>query len=194
MIVTEAITVSIADLREGLRLLLDEVERRYGSMVNLEADYYWVVDGQAAYEFHSPGAPQMPVGQLSDDIASLRGMLAEDDPPAAIWHDLGQVVDILRGWPPSTTPCTRGGDNRSTLRGVEDLSGYRLGQQHPTPHPQSGSRFPGAPGLQHAEDAVCRGEMRVAAWWCTAEQAFGVAVTALAAQADADVFEGGVTG
>jgi hypothetical protein len=92
---TDALTVSVADLREALSRLLDQVEREYGAEVDLDADFYWVVDRSAAYNHDTPEAARLTVGQLSDDIESLRSMLVGGFRPEAIRHDLGHVIGIL---------------------------------------------------------------------------------------------------
>jgi hypothetical protein len=69
--VTGAIKVSVRNLREGLGLLLDEIERRHGSFVDLGTDFYWVIDREASYGLDLPQPADVTVGQLSDDVASL---------------------------------------------------------------------------------------------------------------------------
>jgi len=46
----EAIKVRVEDLRRALNLVLDEVELRMGSVVDLDADYYWAPDPRAVYD------------------------------------------------------------------------------------------------------------------------------------------------
>lgn len=91
----DAVRVSVADLREALSRLLDAVEREYGSDIDLGADFYWVVDRSAAYSLDRPEAEELTVGQLSDDIGSLRGLLAGGIQPEALWHDLAHLTGIL---------------------------------------------------------------------------------------------------
>ncbi|MDG4823858.1 hypothetical protein O7635_18540 [Asanoa sp. WMMD1127] len=84
--------VRVADLRVAVERLLAEVERDRGAEVDLGADYYLVVPLESAYELHA-GSPQLTMGQLSDDVASLRELLERDD--VCVWHDLAHVVGIL---------------------------------------------------------------------------------------------------
>jgi hypothetical protein len=88
--------VSLVQLRQGLSILLDEIERQYGPTVDLDADYYWSITPGDAFRFETGGAPEPTVGQLTDDIASLREMLVSDtDRPVVIWHDLAHVIGLL---------------------------------------------------------------------------------------------------
>ncbi|QSB16245.1 hypothetical protein JQS43_08110 [Natronosporangium hydrolyticum] len=93
---SDEVRVEVAQLRAGLAQLLDEVERRHGDCVDLGADYYWTVYLNAAYRFDTTDDPQITVGQLSDDVASLRELLeAGEERPVVLWHDLSHVVGIL---------------------------------------------------------------------------------------------------
>jgi hypothetical protein len=77
-------------------MLLEEVDRQFGPVVDLDADYYWTVGPQDALRFEATGAPEPTVGQLTDDIDALRDMLASiADRPRVVWHDLADVIGIL---------------------------------------------------------------------------------------------------
>lgn len=91
----DTLTVSVASLREVLSRLLDAVEREHGAEVSLGADFYWVLGRDAAYNLDQPLVADLTVGQLSDDVASLQGMLDNGIQPEALWHDLGHVNGIL---------------------------------------------------------------------------------------------------
>jgi hypothetical protein len=88
-------SVSVADLRTALSRLLDEVERRQGSIVDLDADYYWTVHPMDAFRFEAE-APKPTVGELADDIRSMQSMLVDQaDSPIVVWHDLAHLIGIL---------------------------------------------------------------------------------------------------
>jgi hypothetical protein len=94
--VTRTSLVPLADLRQGLAILLDELERRHGAVADLDADYYWTVNPQDAFRLDAAGAPEPTVGQLTDDIEALREMLkANQDRPVVVWHDLAHLIGIL---------------------------------------------------------------------------------------------------
>lgn len=90
-------TVSLSQLRQVLNRLLDDVvERNGGDEIELDADYYWMLDPLDTYNAsESPTAARMTLGQLSDDLVELTAMAATSD-PAVIWHDLAHVVGILQ--------------------------------------------------------------------------------------------------
>ncbi|MET7420879.1 hypothetical protein [Dactylosporangium sp. NPDC005555] len=93
---TNITQVSLRDLRQSLTLLLDAVERQYGQTVDLNADYYWTIGVWDAFRLDGADRPEPTLGQLTDDIQSMREVLeAARDEPAAVWHDLAHVVGIL---------------------------------------------------------------------------------------------------
>jgi hypothetical protein len=89
-------TIRIDDLRAWLLAILDEIERKYGAEFDLGADYYWDVDGAAAFDMGSDPVPD--VGQLSDDVETLGGFISErEGHEVIVWHDLAHAVGILKG-------------------------------------------------------------------------------------------------
>jgi hypothetical protein len=89
--------VGIEELREALRVLLDAVEDRFGSEIALEADYYWDIPASVAFDhYHESPAAAIGAGQLSNDVAEMRGIFARRD-DLVVWHDLGHVAAVLRG-------------------------------------------------------------------------------------------------
>lgn len=84
----------IADLRTALSLALDAFEAEQGPEVVIRHDHYWHLPVDASFDL-SRGPSDLTVGQLSDDLAELRGLLAEDDAwPAR--HALSHVIGLLR--------------------------------------------------------------------------------------------------
>ncbi|MFI6163876.1 hypothetical protein ACIA59_28480 [Micromonospora haikouensis] len=47
---TSAEFVSLVQIRQGLSILLDEIERQYGTAVDLDADYYWTITPGEAFD------------------------------------------------------------------------------------------------------------------------------------------------
>ncbi|HUR03018.1 MAG TPA: hypothetical protein VM347_10800 [Nonomuraea sp.] len=92
----EPMAVTFAELRAALDVVLTEAEERLGSVVVLEADYYWALPGDV-YDIHS-APPQPALGQLSDDVESVRTFLAErdEDGHVIVWHELAHICGILR--------------------------------------------------------------------------------------------------
>jgi hypothetical protein len=90
----EPLTVSIANLRTALVRALDATEKRLGPEVTLEADYYWHLPVEDA--FNMAAEPQtLTVGQVSDDLEEAvqdeHERLSEE-----AWHDLSHIIGILR--------------------------------------------------------------------------------------------------
>ncbi|MET7403909.1 hypothetical protein ABZS66_61645 [Dactylosporangium sp. NPDC005572] len=90
------VLVSLGDLRQALALLLDEIEKRHGKVIDLDADYYWTIGAWDAFRLGAVGVPEPTVGQLTDDVRSMRDMLtAPGDRTMVVWHDLAHVIGIL---------------------------------------------------------------------------------------------------
>ena len=97
-------TIRIDDLRAWLLAILDEIERRYGAEFDLDADHYWDIGADAAFDMRSDPVPD--VGQLSDDVDTLREFISErEDLEVIIWHDLDHIVGILKRVAALDLPC-----------------------------------------------------------------------------------------
>lgn len=89
----ESLIVSIADLRAALGWALNAIEDRLGPEVSLDADYYWSLPVEAAFDMaKEPSA--FTVGQLSDDLEILRE--PSDALAEVAWHDISHLVGVLR--------------------------------------------------------------------------------------------------
>jgi hypothetical protein len=87
------VTITIHDLRSTVAILLDGLEDQLGSTVELGADYYWAIDPDSVYSYAPVSNPM--VGQLSDDVATVRSALVDGAAPVEIWHVLRHVNGIL---------------------------------------------------------------------------------------------------
>jgi hypothetical protein len=90
----EPLIIALADLRQALARLLDSADARFGPSVDLDADHYWSINAGDAFALELEPSPQ--VGQLSDDVASVREFLSRDDGEVFIWHDLQHVIGVLQ--------------------------------------------------------------------------------------------------
>jgi hypothetical protein len=86
--------VAVSDLREALRRVLDAVEQRFGSSVDLEADHYWSLNAVDSFDVRTE--PSVTSGQISDDVETLRELLSPEREEVYIWHDLDHLCGILR--------------------------------------------------------------------------------------------------
>jgi hypothetical protein len=89
------VSIDVAEVRLALAGILDAVEARYGSTLDLAADYYWTVDLQRSFDPYAEPGASLTAGQLTDDVEEIRDMLGEARDPV-IWHDLSHVVGVLR--------------------------------------------------------------------------------------------------
>jgi hypothetical protein len=93
---TGEIRVSVAEVRTALASLLDEIERRHGRVVELDADYYWTIAPRDSFGGDAGDVPQSTIGQLTDDIQSMRDILTRsEDRAVVVWHDLAHIIGIL---------------------------------------------------------------------------------------------------
>lgn len=93
-------TLTVEELRQVCTMLLDAVQERFGSEIDLsvlDVDQYWNVDLPSAFNLREDPASGTDVGQSSDDVAELRDLLrgpADDEP--VLWHDLQHLAGVLR--------------------------------------------------------------------------------------------------
>jgi len=87
-----SVAIQIDDLRVGLLAILADVERKFGSQIDLDADYYWHIPTEAAFDIGSNPVPV--VGQLSDDIEELARI--EDDRLIVVVVTIGHRRDPYR--------------------------------------------------------------------------------------------------
>jgi hypothetical protein len=88
--------ITVAELREAMRRLLDAVEWRFGPRVQLGADEYL---GLFAPEMFEPQPPVVLWRSLADDVHEIRHMLSRADASEdelLLWHDMNHLVGILQ--------------------------------------------------------------------------------------------------
>lgn len=87
----------IADLRGALGLALDAFETEHGPEVAIAHDHYWHLPVDASFDLaREPAAlTDLTVGQVSDDLTEIQGILASGDASPA-WHALGHAIGLLR--------------------------------------------------------------------------------------------------
>jgi len=91
----QSTTVQIEDVRAGLMMILDEIQRKFGDEINFgTTDSYWNIAPDKIVDLEKDPTPD--IGQVSDDIASLRELLQRTDGQLFVWHDLTHIVGILR--------------------------------------------------------------------------------------------------
>ena len=88
------LTIRVDEIRAALGRVLDVVEDRHGPDLALVNDYYWSVPVAAAFDM-THQAPELTVGQVSDDIDTIRELGRESDVTSA-WHELAHLVGVLR--------------------------------------------------------------------------------------------------
>jgi hypothetical protein len=82
---------SVPELRQILSVLLDHLEAQ-GAEIELSHDFYWFLDPSARRDLErDPSDPT--VGQLSENLASLRSMIGSRD---VLAYGLVWAAEILR--------------------------------------------------------------------------------------------------
>ncbi len=92
-------------------MLVAEIERTHGEVIELRGNYYWELGAEAAFLSHeAPTATD--VCDLEDDVTSTLELLNRPtDEIVVVWHDLSHLIGILRiiaamdlpTWPDPTT-------------------------------------------------------------------------------------------
>jgi hypothetical protein len=90
--------VNVQEVRAVVNRLLDVIEKTEGVSLTADVDHYWNLPLSAVFELYAdPGSLMLDVGQLSDDVQSVREMLTHDpEEPVHVWHDLSHVIGVLR--------------------------------------------------------------------------------------------------
>lgn len=86
--------LQVAELRAAIELALDAFVAEHGDQVPVEHDHYWHLPVDSAFDLR--GEPrELSVGQVSDDLDEIRGIVAEAGATPA-WHALSHVIGLLR--------------------------------------------------------------------------------------------------
>jgi hypothetical protein len=91
---TADLVIRVDEIRAALTAVLDAVQRTHGSDLVFDHDYYWALPVEASFDMNQP-APTLTAGQISDDVASVRGLLHSRE-VVSPWHELGHLVGVLR--------------------------------------------------------------------------------------------------
>jgi hypothetical protein len=76
--------VEIKDLRVACEKVLSHLEEEGIEFVEIPYDYYWTIPEGQRYDVNNdPDVNQFVLGQLSDDLESLKGIVSGDSPPVA---------------------------------------------------------------------------------------------------------------
>ena len=84
----------VPDLRAALALALDAFEAEHGQEVVVAHDHYWHLPVAASFDL-SREPTDLTVGQVSDDLTEIEGLLAAGEAQPA-WHSLNHAIGLLR--------------------------------------------------------------------------------------------------
>jgi hypothetical protein len=90
----EPSVINVSDLRIALDRVLQATEDLLGAEVPVQADYYWHLPVERAFDMASEPR-DFTAGQLSDDLESVRTENEHVEPVTA-WHDLAHLIGVLR--------------------------------------------------------------------------------------------------
>ncbi|MBX9246401.1 hypothetical protein ICW40_16525 [Actinotalea ferrariae] len=96
-------TVSIEQLRAAIDRVLDDVADKHGPVVDLGADYYYVMPAATTYDVGTtPDPTSFTIGSLVDDVELVDELAPSptDQMPErrdlVIWHDLAHLTGIFQ--------------------------------------------------------------------------------------------------
>lgn len=81
------------ELREVFDVLIGHVEERYGSTIEVDADYFWSIPSDEIYDVYDQPT-DLTISQLTESLDNIRRVTA--DPEHAISYALVWLADILR--------------------------------------------------------------------------------------------------
>ena len=87
----------LSDLRAALGLALDAIEADHGPELLIARDHYWHLPVDRAFDLsrRPAGDADLTVGQVSDDLAEVRGIV-EAGAATPAWHSLQHAIGVLR--------------------------------------------------------------------------------------------------
>lgn len=92
--------LNLADLRKAYSTLLDEVERRFGDRIDLQAlpvDHYWTVGLAAAFAMGEVTDMEIGCGQATDDVKEVAALAKPGQGElVALWHGLDHLAGAIR--------------------------------------------------------------------------------------------------
>lgn len=87
--------IKTTELRQAAELLLAHLERSGHGVIDLDQDYYWSIPPGERYDPYKEPT-QFGMGQLSEDVNEVRGILDAGKPPvgyALVW--LGTILQAV---------------------------------------------------------------------------------------------------
>lgn len=88
--------VEIEELRVACEKVFAHLEKEGNDSIEIPYDYYWSIPTEYRYLPEKPDVNQFVVGQLSDDLESLKGIVSGDSPPLAyalVW--VAQLFTVI---------------------------------------------------------------------------------------------------
>lgn len=74
-------------------LLIRHIEKRHGSTIEVDADYFWSIQPDEIYNVYDQPT-ELTIGQLTESLDNIRSVAA--DPEHAVSYALVWLGDILR--------------------------------------------------------------------------------------------------
>ena len=91
----DLVAISLVELRSILAVAIDAIEDVHGSTVRVDADHYWTLFVREQFDL-AVDRPTATVGQLTDDVESVRNLLARGG-QEPLWHFLQHAIGLLAG-------------------------------------------------------------------------------------------------
>jgi hypothetical protein len=86
----------IDELRAAVGLALDQFVDYFGDEVVIGRPLYWHLAVEESFDIARAAPAGFTVGDVSDDLAEVRQMLAERNSYEQPWHILFHVIGLLR--------------------------------------------------------------------------------------------------
>jgi hypothetical protein len=94
--------INIEDLQKVISLLLSNLKKSAGDVVEIQGDYYWDIPSEDLYNpYEEPKL--LTLGQLSQDFAEIQKLVK--DPQDAVPYDLNRISTILKALSVENPTC-----------------------------------------------------------------------------------------
>ncbi|WP_315093512.1 hypothetical protein [uncultured Cellulomonas sp.] len=87
--------ISVDELKSALATVIGALEEVHGPTVIVDADFYWTLFVREQFDL-STEPPSPTAGQLTDDVESVRDLLANGG-MEPLWHLLQHTMGMLAG-------------------------------------------------------------------------------------------------
>lgn len=88
------ITIETEYLKELFHLIIEKLEKEYGTKICLNTDYYWTLDENEKYNMDIENPKEILLNQISFDIENLKRL--KNSSEVLLSNDLITIANLLK--------------------------------------------------------------------------------------------------